>query len=110
MGLKIWLYFLNKSLEQELKITISPEKTKISHFGEDSIKFMGTYLSISKVIHKKMLIDIQQEVRHSLKLTKFKWTLNFLFKKLWKNWVMLKNYKKGGELVPFPMLLPNGYS
>jgi len=33
LGLKIWLYLLNKSLDQELKITISSEKTKISHFG-----------------------------------------------------------------------------
>uniref|UniRef100_Q33759 Orf785 protein n=1 Tax=Allomyces macrogynus TaxID=28583 RepID=Q33759_ALLMA len=43
-------------LAQELKITLSPEKTKISHFGKDLISFLGVNLRIPKPAESKVVL------------------------------------------------------
>jgi group II intron reverse transcriptase/maturase len=43
-------------LANELKITLSPEKTKISHFRKSRIKFLGVYLTIPKPTQSKIVL------------------------------------------------------
>jgi len=43
-------------LTEELKITLSPEKTKISHFRKGKIKFLGVYLTIPKPAQSKIVL------------------------------------------------------
>lgn len=52
---------ITEFLDRELKIELSPEKTKISHFGEDQIKFLGTYLTIPKPKHSKIVVRERAE-------------------------------------------------
>nr|AYE93200.1 hypothetical protein C0995_000022 [Termitomyces sp.] len=90
-------------LDQELKISLSPEKTKISHFGEEPIKFLGTYLSIPKVTHKKVVTRLTAKgkilVRANQVRMNFKLPTQEILEKL-ANEGFLRDYKKGGKLIP----------
>lgn len=90
-------------LDQELKITLSPEKTKISHFGVDSIKFLGTYLSIPKVDQKKIVVRHTTKGRIPVRANQVRMNFNLpvqeIIEKL-ANEGFLKEYRKGGQLIP----------
>nr|YP_006073041.1 hypothetical protein NIHY_p44 [Nitella hyalina]AEH42863.1 hypothetical protein [Nitella hyalina] len=43
-------------LQSELKITLSPDKTKICHFSDDYIKFLGVYLNIPRPSQSKVVL------------------------------------------------------
>jgi group II intron reverse transcriptase/maturase len=88
-------------LETQLKITLSPEKTKISHFGEDRIKFLGALLSIPNPTHNKVVIrnSIRGKVFARVNHTRmnFNLPLQDILNKL-ADAGFLKNYKIGGKL------------
>ncbi|KAG6887687.1 hypothetical protein C0992_011178 [Termitomyces sp. T32_za158] len=88
---------------QELKITLSPEKTKISHFGENTIKFLGTYLSIPKVTPKKVVTRLTAKGKIPVRANQVRMNFRFptleILEKL-ANEGFLRDYKKGGKLIP----------
>jgi len=89
-------------LAQELKITLSSEKTKISHFGTERIKFLGVYLTIPNPKQSKIVLRNGRHGRIYSRINHVR--MNFL---LPKELILeklaaegfLKDYKPGSRLI-----------
>jgi hypothetical protein len=90
-------------LDKELKITLSPEKTKISHFQEDKIKFLGTYLSIPDPSEKKVVIRHRAEGKIPVKANHTRMNLTMPTQEILRKLAeagFLKDYEPDKPLVP----------
>ena len=86
-------------LDERLKITLSPEKTKISHFSEDAISFLGADIRIPKPSESKVVLRKNQgysRVNHT-RVHLYIPVRSLLEKLAGKGF--LKNYTHGGPLI-----------
>jgi group II intron reverse transcriptase/maturase len=89
-------------LLEELKITLSSDKTKISHFKNEKIKFLGVYLTIPRPVQSKIVLRNGQHGKTYSRVNHVR--MNYLLPKQiilekFATEGFLKNYVPGGPIV-----------